>query len=346
MRKKTRNGRRRSPSRPLSLAPYAFFTLRNALDRRRIDKAPAARARAYILSAVVSPVLKQIGLALRTLNPEEVRALADRPLTFGVLAADETAAADIHDFLVPRDLPPAETAAAAACILRVAAEEDFARTAVGFSEPGVPHPAHYYAFDALNPAAAVRALLDDHEDDQLAIGRRFPGFRGAVSERLIWKVAKENTMFTAATSLPNVVPSLISLPWAVGEFASDTAFLTMNQVRMALLLAAAHDREIGYGEQVAEIGSIVAAAFGWRALARQAVSKVPGGGGLISKGLIAFAGTYAVGRGLEQWFRRGRRLTRAERNAFYRDAYRNGRAVVEEIVKRAAGRAAIAPGSA
>ncbi len=306
----------------------------------------ASCARADILIEVVPPVLKQIGLALRTLNPDEVRALADRPLTFGALAADETAAADIHDFLAPRGLPPAKRAAAEACIRRIAAEEDFARTTVGFAEPGVPHPAHYYAFDALNPEPAVRALLDDHEDDQLALGRRFPNFRPAVSERLIWKVAKENTMFTVATALPNVVPSLISLPWGIGEFASDTAFLTMNQVRMALLLAAAHDREIGYGEQIAEIGSIAAAAFGWRALARQAVSKVPGGGGLISKGLIAFAGTYVVGRGLEQWFRRGRRLTRAERNVFYKDAYNSGRSAVEEIVKRAAGRAAATEASA
>ncbi len=292
------------------------------------------------------PVLKQVALALRTLNPGAVRALADRPVTFGVLAADETAAADIHDFLVPRDLPPEKTAAAEACIRRVASEEDFARTTVGFSEPGVPHPAHYYAFDAWNPEPAAQSLLDNHEDEQLVLGRRFPGLRGAVSERLIWKIAKENTMFTVATALPNVAPSLISLPWAVGEFASDTAFLTVNQVRLALLLAAAHDCAIGYGEQGAEIGSIAAAAFGWRALARQAVSKVPAGGGLISKGLIAFAGTYAVGRGLEQWFRRGRRLTRMEQNAFYKDAYRSGRSAVEKIVKRAAGRAAAAEGPA
>ncbi len=283
-------------------------------------------------------VLKQIGLALRTLNPDEVRALADRPVTFGVLAVDETVASDIHDFLTHRGQPPMKTAAAEACIRRVASEEDFDRTTVGFSEPGVPHPAHYYAFDAWRPEPAVSALLDDLEDDWLAIGRRFPSFRVAVSERLIWKVAKENTMFTVATALPNVAPSLISLPWGVGEFASDTAFLTVNQVRMALLLAAAHDHEIGYGEQIAEIGSIAAAAFGWRALAKQAVSKVPGGGGLISKGLISFAGTYVVGRGLEQWFRRGRRITRAERNTLYKDAYRNGRSAVEEIVKRVTGR--------
>ena len=56
------------------------------------------------------PILKQIGLALRTLNPEEVRALADRPVMFGVLAADENVASDIHDFVAPRDLSAAKAA--------------------------------------------------------------------------------------------------------------------------------------------------------------------------------------------------------------------------------------------
>lgn len=243
------------------------------------------------------------------------------------------------------DTPAAQTAAEAR-IRRVASEEDFAQTTFGFSEPGVAHPAHYYAFDAMNPAEAVGALLDDREDDQIALGRCFPGLRGAVSERLIWKIAKENTLFTVSTALPNVVPTPIALPWTIGEFASDTAFLTMNQVRMALLLAAAHGRKIGYGEQGAEIGSIMAAAFGWRALARQAASKIPAGGGLVSKGLISFAGTYAVGRALEQWFRLGRRLTHAERNGFYKDAYSRGRFAVEEIVRRITRRPAAVEGAA
>ena len=89
---------------------------------------------------------------------------------------------------------------------------------------------------------------------------------------------------------------MIELPWAIGEFASDTAFLTMNQIRMAFLIAAASDRPIGYREQRSEIASIVAGAFGWRALARELVGKVPFGGGLIPKAGIAYAGTFAVGR--------------------------------------------------
>jgi len=37
------------------------------------------------------------------------------------------------------------------------------------------------------------------------------------------------------TALPDIIPSIVDLPWSIGEFASDTAFLTINQIRMAFL---------------------------------------------------------------------------------------------------------------
>jgi hypothetical protein len=71
-----------------------------------------------------------------------------------------------------------------------------------------------------------------------------------------------------ATALPDIVPNLIELPWAATEFASDTAILTANQIKMAFLIAAASDRQVGYREQKKEIASVIGSAFGWRALAR------------------------------------------------------------------------------
>ena len=256
--------------------------------------------------------------------------MVERRVVFGILAANEDCVDEIHDFLRAQG---AESALGR--ILRIASEADFAQATVGFSEHGVPHPAHFYSFDRRDPSRSAASLLDEHESEWLPLARSFPGLRGAVSERLIWKIAKENTLFTVATGLPNLVPSILTLPWAAGEFASDTAFLTMNQVRLSFLLGAAHGHEIGYNQQCVKIGSIVGAAFGWKALARELVSKAPAGGGLVSKGLIAFAGTYAVGRGLEHWFREGNLLGRAEHRQFYVDAYHLGKDTVERIVKSA-----------
>jgi hypothetical protein len=280
------------------------------------------------------PILREIGVALRNLNPNDVRRLADRDFTLGVLAIDEAVWAGIVSCLIPQDTSQAKTHEAGRHILRMAAESDFERCEAGLSEPGLPHPSHFYSFDYYNPSKSLDALLEGHEDLWLPIGRRFPGTRDQVMEKIIWKISKENALFTVATAVPNIVPIWLTVPWAAGEFASDTAFLTMNQVRMAFLIAAASDRDIGYQAQKTQIGSIVAAAFGWRAMARELVSKVPAGGGLVCKGLISFAGTYAVGKSLERLFRFGRGLTRQERRRHYDDAYERGRAVVQEIVQR------------
>ena len=281
--------------------------------------------------------MRQISRALRSLNSNEVRALADRPVTLGILAADEAFFGRVVSFLIPEGLSAAKVAEAGRHILRVASEEDFHRCTFGFAEPGVPHPRHFQQFDWRNPDAAVDAVLKEQQELGVPIARRFPAFRDPVIERTIWKISKENAMFTVATALPNVVPSIVSLPWAIGEFASDTAFLTMNQVRMAFLIAAASDCEVGYSNQRGQIASIIAAAFGWRAVARELVSKIPAGGGLLSKGLISFAGTYVVGKGLERLLRIGRHLTREERKRTYLDAYERGKDLVGGIVERFSG---------
>ena len=259
--------------------------------------------------------------------------MSERPISMGVLAADDDLYSLILSFLIPPETSEAKARQAFDCILRVAEDQDFGRCDLGLAQSGIPHPEHFYAFESRMPSATVKLILDDHEDLWVPLAKRFLPFREAAIQRIIWKISKENAYFTVATALPNVVPSIITLPWAIGEFASDTAFLTMNQVRMAFLIAAASDSDVGYKRQKAQIGSIVAAAFGWRAIAREMVSKVPAGGGLVSKGLVSFAGTYVVGVGLDRALRFGRHLTREEKRQQYAYAFERGRQAVHQIVE-------------
>jgi uncharacterized protein (DUF697 family) len=157
-------------------------------------------------------------------------------------------------------------------------------------------------------------------------------FREEVSRRIIKKVAKENALFALATAVPDILP-FVSLPWAAGEFASDTAVLTANQIRMAFLLAAASEHDFGYRQQKGEIASIVMGAFGWRAMARELVGKIPLGGGLIPKAAIAYAGTRVVGLSLERFYRLGAGFTRQERRSAYEEALERGRAVAASLLE-------------
>ena len=166
----------------------------------------------------------------------------------------------------------------------------------------------------------------------IPLARNFYPYRKPTVHRIIRSIAKENALFCLATAIPDVVPSLASIPWAFGEFTSDTAFLTMNQIRMTFMIAAASDRPIGYREQRSEIASIVASAFGWRALARELVGKVPFGGGLIPKAGIAYAATFAVGLSIERLYRLGYGFTRVERNAAYEEAFEHGKQIANMLL--------------
>ena len=140
-------------------------------------------------------------------------------------------------------------------------------------------------------------------------------------------------MFSLATALPDIVPSLIELPWSLAEFASDSAFMTMNQIHMAFLIAGASDRQVGYNEQKSEIGAVIAGAFGWRAIARELIGKIPFGAKLVPKAAIAYAATKLVGLSLDRYYGIGYHYTRQEREAVYADALRQGKKVAGHILR-------------
>jgi len=188
-------------------------------------------------------------------------------------------------------------------------------------------PASAFSLDLDSPDEGLRRILRRRDDLLLPLARQFYPFRKPAAQHIIRSIAKENAVFCLATALPDVVPLVSWIPWAVGEFGSDAAFLTMNQIRMSFLLAALSDRTPGYREQRSEIASMVAGAFGWRALARELVGKIPFGGGLLPKAGIAWTATFVIGLSLERLYRLGYGYTRAERRAAYEDAYDNGRQI-------------------
>lgn len=156
---------------------------------------------------------------------------------------------------------------------------------------------------------------------RLAIGRHMPLCREGIARGIVQEVAKENAIFVVATGLGDVVPSWLLPIVGLAEAASDTAFLTGNQVRMIFNIGAVCGIEVGYVAQWKEIASIVGAAFGWRALARELVSKIPFGGGLIPKGAIAYSGTAAAGEAAIFYYTTGRRMTHGEVSQAFRETY-------------------------
>jgi hypothetical protein len=273
-------------------------------------------------------IFRQLKRALSNLKPSEVRDEAARPVTIGLIASSPEVLGRMEAFLAPPHLTPARRAEALRSIARGTVHADLILV-----EPALLGPVGSFALDLDAPDECIQEVLEARDELKLPLARLFYPFRKRACHRIIKAVAKENALFCLATALPDVIPSIFTLPWAIGEYGSDSIFLTVNQIRMAFLLAAANDRPIGYREQRSEIASIVASSFGWRALARELVGKIPLGGGLVPKAAVAWAGTFAVGLSIERYFRLGYGFSRSERGAAYKEAFKHGKEVAGVMLR-------------
>ena len=130
-------------------------------------------------------------------------------------------------------------------------------------------------------ARALAARLDDRGPNLAA---RLPVLRGPVCDKLIDGFSWKNGLLGVAIFIPG----------------TDLPVLTLNQIRLVLRLAAAHGVEIDQ-ERLPEVLGTIAAGFGFRAVARQALGALPVAGWLV-KGGVAYGGTRAVGEAAVRYF--------------------------------------------
>ena len=288
---------------------------------------------------MVNSFLATIGKAIRSVNPEEVRGMADREIHIGLMASTEASLNEMWFWLAPVEISETKRQILAAMVHPLGPQlPDMppppARLDIQIWEAGLRNkPADAFTYYRNNPQQTVNDILAKHDEFGIALSRHYLPFRKTVSQKIISAVCNENVMFSVTTSLPNIVPSVLALPFAVGEFASETAFLTMNQRRMAFLLAGAHDHPIGYRQQKAQVASVIAGAFGWRAIARELVSKIPFGGGVIGKAGISYAGTWVVGHSLERLYKVGGNLTGSERKKIYDEGIQRGKLIAQKFLE-------------
>ncbi|MGI8962131.1 MAG: hypothetical protein ACR2IV_20710 [Bryobacteraceae bacterium] len=277
--------------------------------------------------------LVSIRNAISKLNPKQVREMSERRLRIGLYSSSPQGHGQMEDFFL-QDLSPTRRSESSAALMRApAGSPQASHFDLTIHDESVLAPPRALVFEALSPEVLINKILEKHQDLGVALAKHFPPFRRPFVDRIIKRTCRENTLFSLATALPDIIPSIIELPWAIAEFASDTAFLTMNQIRMAFLIAAASDREVGYAEQKSEIATVIGSAFGWRALARQVISKIPFGGGLLGKAAVAYAGTKVLGLSLDRFYSIGYNYTRDERDRLYAQAFRQGKEVASRILR-------------
>lgn len=274
-------------------------------------------------------ILSQIRQAVEQLNPNDVREHAEANIWVRLNASSEPSYREMEAFFSPVTASPEKR--------RDILKSVYRRQQAGPDHPdldvyeiGLDRPEGSFVFNPRRPNDLIADILSGKQEIGLPFARLFPHFRAPVADQVIFNVSRENATFAVVTALPELAPGM-QIPWALPELVSDASVMTVNQIRMAFLLAAAYDRPVGYREQKGEIAAIIAGAFGWRAIARELVSKIPFGGGILPKAGIAFAATYVEGLSIERLYRVGSGLSRDERKLAYGEALTRGKDVAAAI---------------
>lgn len=147
----------------------------------------------------------------------------------------------------------------------------------------------------------ITALVEG--DARLALAAALPVFRPVVAEVIVDETARANASFAVTTGLAETIP-VLSAPLNVG----DMVVLTKNQLIMGYKIALASGRNDDPRAMMTEILGVIGGGFLFRQLARQLVGLIPVAG-LLPKVAIAYAGTYAIGRGLTAWALSGDAIT-------------------------------------
>lgn len=282
---------------------------------------------------------RNIWKAIRQLDPSRVAREARQPFTFAIVGASAEEVTGIRGILLGPS--PWEDVQCAERVLRSYVSpltddqlKEIRKTDFVFATAGAGLE-KVIPFDLNVPNERIRAIASSRRGTELrlALASCLPAFRPEIARRIVREVSRENAIFVIATALGDVLPSPLLPLIGIVEAASDTVVLTANQVRMLFMLGAVHGIRIGYSTQWREIGSIIGAAFGWRSLARNLVSKIPLGGGLIPKGAVAYAGTTVIGEGLIFYYTTGRKMTRQEMQDAFKTAYSEAVASVRSLVE-------------
>ena len=219
-------------------------------------------------------------------------------------------------------------------VLVLLVEPGIAAPSTPTSAPG-PGFAEEYVVDRI-AAETLRGrflahLIDCCKGTEIAVGRRLPALREAVSVKLTRDAAMNALKVAGASAVVDHIPVLGVV---LGAFASagDMFAITAIQITLLLQIGATYGRDPDLG-RMWELLPVVGGGFGWRALARELAGFIPVGGVFI-KAAIAYAGTIVVGEGTQYFYAHGRHMTPTDAARIYDDAKSSAMSFARDVMAR------------
>jgi len=191
-----------------------------------------------------------------------------------------------------------------------------------------------YTFDNSKNSTLSKTILLNHENIRFALSYNFPTFRVAHSDIVINQTAFQNASWAIVTASPNFVPGPHQVVATPIEAISDFAVLTANEVKLLFELVGLSGMYVNPLTCLMEFGIILGFAKLAEVAATNIVGKVPAGAGLVIKGAIAYAFTYAIGEAIFFYLSTGEKLGKEFFNERIKHYYEEGKKIATEIFKK------------
>lgn len=160
---------------------------------------------------MASEIYEQIRTGFRNLNPNQVRVMTERRLRVGLIASTGAGFASLEELLAPPSPEPRRCEIER--LVEGALDEASGRLDLVLCQSELLPPPGAFRVDAADRERTIREIVARREDLRLALARNFRAFRRPVIGRIVKTISRENALFCLLTALPDVLPSLIELPW-------------------------------------------------------------------------------------------------------------------------------------
>ncbi len=192
-------------------------------------------------------------------------------------------------------------------------------------------------------AARVHTLRIGHEREHfsslilsafgkyaLRLGRDYESLRERCVSDLINSTCNRLAIAAAASSVTVSVP-VVGQVIGLLAVSAETLVITAGQLRLCLLIGALYGRNLNFFDRVEELWPIVGCSWGWRTAARQLVGFMPVIGPL-SKAVVAWSGTYFVGKACSRFYELGEHLSPAAKKNLMKQAKELAKENVADIL--------------
>jgi hypothetical protein len=188
-----------------------------------------------------------------------------------------------------------------------------------------------YLFDDAIGRRLTTQILSNHPEVQFALAHNFAVFRPEMAQSVIQDTAFQNAAWALVTGLPNTVPGPHVVLTSPFEGISDFTILTLNEIKLLFELVGLSGRRVVPLYHGVEFAMVVGLGKLAETVAMQALGRLSGRAGILAKGAIAYAFTWMIGEAVFFYLTTGRRLGRPTFAARFREHFRRGRKVAEDM---------------